>query len=387
MKIVTYTPHGALPDLRGFAPAIVAGEIAARLGFVRNVHVTAQEEGLSAFEYHPRLGEIHRFRESAAYRFFFKKLSRLNPYPEQARLAKLCQTIRPDLVHAHQIEFPVADFQRRLGRKLPVVVHAHSVRGFAAERGLADRYIAVSEFTRNQLIEKGFPGERIVVVPNGADTDLFSPADEATRNGLRAALGLEAEAFVLAYVGRKQAAKGFVSFLQTLDGLAKRGLRVKGVCAGPIPPDTLREEGYEAREKLRLALIARGLLVDLPALPHHQLVNVYRVADALHFATRFKGEQHPLVLIEGMACGCAVLTSRIAGISETVTHSEQTLLLDEPENPEEAIAYLLDIADHPEKYAPMRVAGRERARSLYDWRAISGRVERIYFELLSAKTA
>lgn len=387
MKIVTYTPHGALPDLRGFAPAIVAGEIARNLGFTRNIHVTAREEGLSSLEYHPALGEIHRFRESAAYRLFFRKLSRLNPCPEQARLAKLCQTIQPDLVHAHQIEFPVADFQRRLGRNIPVVVHAHSVRGFAAERGLADRYIAVSDFTRDQLIEKGFPAERIVVVPNGADTDLFSPADAATRSGLRAALGIEADAFVLAYVGRKQTAKGFVSFLQALEGLARAGLKVKGVCAGPIPPDTLREEGYAEREKQRLALIARGLLVDLPALPHHQLVNVYRVADALHFATRFKGEQHPLVLIEGLACGCAVLTSRIAGIAETVTHGEHALLLDEPENPAEAIAHILDIAAQPEKYAAMRAAGRQRARSLYDWRAIAGQVERIYFELSNAKSA
>lgn len=93
------------------------------------------------------------------------------------------------------------------------------------------------------------------------------------------------------------------------------------------------------------------------------------------------------MLIEGLACGCAVLTSRIAGIAETVTHGEHALLLDEPENPAEAIAHLLDIAAQPEKYAAMRAAGRQRARSLYDWRAIAGQVERIYFELSNAKSA
>ena len=60
MKAVTYTPHGALPDLRGFAPAIVAAEISKRLGFTRNLHVTAREAGLGEFDLHPELGEIPR---------------------------------------------------------------------------------------------------------------------------------------------------------------------------------------------------------------------------------------------------------------------------------------------------------------------------------------
>ena len=232
MKAVTYTPHGALPDLRGFAPAIVAAEISKRLGFTRNIHVTAREAGLEAFDIHPELGEIHRIAESRAY-VRLRKLSRFDPAPLHARLAALCQHLSPDLVHAHQIEFPVADFRRRAGHEIPVVVHAHSVRSWNPELGLADRYIAVSSFTRDSLVERGFPAERIEVIPNGADTDLFAPADAATRNGLRIALGIPAENFVLAYVGRKQASKGFLTFLQTLQILAARGPAGKGRMRGP----------------------------------------------------------------------------------------------------------------------------------------------------------
>ncbi|GAB2876369.1 glycosyltransferase family 4 protein [Uliginosibacterium flavum] len=380
MKAVTYTPHGALPDLRGFAPAVVAAEIARHLGFTRNIHVTAREAGLARFDLHPVLGEIHRIAESRAYARM-RKLTRLDPSPLHARLAGLCQTLQPDLVHAHQIEFPVADFRRRLGRELPVIVHAHSVRSYSPTLGLADRYIAVSSFTRDQLIERGFPGERIKVVPNGADTDLFSPADASTHEGLRTALGIPLDSFVVAYVGRKQASKGFVTFLQTLQILSQRGLKVHGVCAGPTPADTLKEDGYAEREVLRRDLIAQGLLIDLPALPHHQLVNVYRVAEVLLFATRFKGEQHPLVLIEGLATGCAVITSRLAGITESVSDKEHALLLDDASDAQEATALILDIAAHPEQYATMRAAGRERARSRYDWRAIAGQVEKIYFSV------
>lgn len=380
MKIVTYTPHGALPDLRGFAPAIVAAEISCRLGFSRNIHVTAREGGLPAFDLHPEFGEIHRIAEGGFYQRL-RKMTRLDLLPLHARLARLCGSLGADLVHAHQIEFPVADFRHRLGRDIPVVIHAHSVRTWAPELGVADRYLAVSGFTRDQLIERGFPAEKIEVVPNGADTDRFSPADDATRRGLRLALQIPPANFVLAYVGRKQASKGFVCFLQTLQILHDQGLDVRGVCAGPTPPDTLREDGYAEREALRMHLVEQGLLKDLPALPHHQLVNVYRVADCLLFATRFKGEQHPLVLIEALATGCVVITSRLAGITETVTDRKHALLLDDATDAREAAALAADIAAHPASYQHMREAGRTLARTRYDWRNIAGRVESIYFSV------
>lgn len=381
MRVITYTPHGALPDLRGFAPAIVASEIARRLGFTSNIHVTAREHGLSAFEVHPSLGEIHRVAE-ASWNARLRKLLRLDLNPLHAKLAGLCTELQTQLVHAHQIEFPVADFRRRLGKNIPIVVHAHSVRSWNEKLGTADRYLAVSEFTREQLIARGFPENRVSVVPNGADTDLFSPADETTRLGLRTALGIPADCFVLAYVGRKQASKGFVTFLQTLKILHERGLQVRGVCAGPTPADALKEDDYAEREVLRQALIEQKLLADLPALPHHQLVNVYRLADCLLFATQFKGEQHPLVLIEALATGCVVLTTRLAGITETVRHGEQALLLDDAGDCHEAAERIQHIATHPAEYAAMREAGRTLARNRYDWRTIAGQVEQIYFSLL-----
>lgn len=381
MKTVTYTPHGCLPDGRGFAPALVAGEIARHLGFTHNIHVTAREGGLAYFDVDPVFGAVHRLSESFAYRLLFRKLTRLDPLPFHARLARLCQDLRPDVVHAHQIEFPVADFRRISRLDVPVVVHAHSVRRFNAELGTADRYLAVSSFTRDQLIGKGFPADRIEVVPNGADTDLFSPADEATRHGLRTALGIPMDCLVVAYVGRKQAAKGFVTFLQAIELLAARGLAVRGISVGPVPADTLQEEGYARREVLRLGLIAKGLLIDMPALPHRQLVNVYRVADALLFASQFKGEQHPLVLIEGLATGCVVITSRIAGITETVSNNENAILMDDAGDAREAADHLARVASRPEDYLAMRGNGRALARRKYDWRAIAGQVERIYFSL------
>lgn len=94
-----------------------------------------REGALAEFDVHPVCGEVYRLGENPACRFLFRKLS---------RLARLCQTLRPDIVHAHQIEFPVTGFRRLSRLDTPILVHAHSVRSFRAEFGVADRYLAVS---------------------------------------------------------------------------------------------------------------------------------------------------------------------------------------------------------------------------------------------------
>lgn len=378
MQIITYTPHGAVPDLRGFAPALVATEISKHLGFAKNIHVCAREGNLSRHEFHAELGEIHRIGGSAACTRL-RKITGFDLRPLHGQLANLCREIQPALVHAHQTEFPVNDFRRRLGRTIPVVVHAHSVRSWNPSMGLAEHYIAVSNFTRTEMLKRGFPAERTSVIPNGADTDLFSPADAITRAGLRTALGISQEKFVLTYVGRKQAAKGFVTFLQTLDDLVRRGFPVQGLAAGPTPADAVREEGYAQRENLREDLIRRNCLIDIPALGHKQLANVYRAADCLLFATQ--ADLHPLVLIEALASGCLIITSRLDSIAETVTDGTHAMLLDDPKDVQAASRLIEKIMASPEAYAPMRTLGRQLAREHYDWRGIAGKVEQIYFSL------
>ena len=62
----------------------------------------------------------------------------------------------------------------------------------------ADRVVVVTEAFADRLAQRGLPRAKLAVIPNGADTHLFSPrADGATA---RAALGLDGR-FVVAYIG------------------------------------------------------------------------------------------------------------------------------------------------------------------------------------------
>jgi UDP-N-acetylglucosamine:(glucosyl)LPS alpha-1,2-N-acetylglucosaminyltransferase len=177
VKAAIYVPHGAIPDQRGFAPAIVAWNHARRLKAASPLVISAREDYPGAHEIVNGI-PVYRIGEGRFYRRVFRKLTRIDPYPLHRRAAKLMRRESPKLFHAHQLEFPVADFLGTLGRKIPVIVHAHvTASRFEEQRGVADRYLAVSRYVRDRLVaEKNFPPARIEILPNGVDTALFAPA-------------------------------------------------------------------------------------------------------------------------------------------------------------------------------------------------------------------
>lgn len=133
--VAIYVPHGDIPDARGFSPAIVAWETGRRLVRFDPLFVCAREN-----LQRPRSETspfIMRIREGSLYRRFFRKLTRLDPFPFHRRAVFLARGLSPVLWHAHQLEFPVNDFHSALGRRIPVLVHAHVTnQRFHPERGL-----------------------------------------------------------------------------------------------------------------------------------------------------------------------------------------------------------------------------------------------------------
>src|SRR5207245_11585100 len=70
--------------------------------------------------------------------------------------------------------------------------------------------VVVTEAFADRLAEQGVPRRKLAVIPNGADTRLFSPA--ADGGSTRAALGLDGR-FVVAYIGSHGLSHGLAAVL------------------------------------------------------------------------------------------------------------------------------------------------------------------------------
>jgi len=277
---------------------------------------------------------------------------------EVRRLAAFMARLRPDVVNPHlfrsvAVAAPVA---RLLG--VPAVVETYHGRegwrtgrlkgSFLPDRlvaRLVDRVIAVSEAARAFLVGvKGYPADRVVVVPNGRDLSVFAPGRHRER--VRKALGLDAHAPVVLVVGRLEAQKGHAYLLEgwpeVVGELPDARLLVVG--------DGSLRGSLEARAAalgLGPTVTFTGFRDDVPAL--------LDAADVVALPSLYEGM--PLTAIEAAAMARPVVATAVDGTPEVVRH-DVTGLLVPPADPRALAAALRALLRDP---ARARRLG-ERAR-------------------------
>jgi glycosyltransferase involved in cell wall biosynthesis len=133
----------------------------------------------------------------------------------------------------------------------------------------AERIVVLSEGSRDELRERGIPAEKLVLIPNAADLDVFRP--DVVDSGFRASHGLE-DRFVALYAGAMGRANGLDLLVDAAEALRRWGdTRVTIVALG---------DGVE-RPRLEERTRELGLdnLLFLPALPKEELAGVVGAAD------------------------------------------------------------------------------------------------------------
>lgn len=168
----------------------------------------------------------------------------------------------------------------------------------------AARVIAVSAALKNAMMDLGVPDDRISVLRNGVDLNLFHPI---SRSDARRDLGLSPRGATIASVGNLVPEKGH-ELVITASSLLPDNIEVLIVGEGPQRPSLQRlvaQLGLHQRVKL------------LGALPQTRLRSLYGACDALVLASSREG--WPNVLLEAMACGTPVVAAKVGGVPEIVT--------------------------------------------------------------------
>ncbi len=157
----------------------------------------------------------------------------------------------------------------------------------------ADLIIVNSYAGRNYHLKHGFPEKKMVVIPNGIDTDYFKP-DPAARAQKRAEWRIGEHEKLIGIVARLDPMKDHPTFLKAAALLAKEKEDVRFVCVG----DGL--ERYKSKMKeLSSELGLVGKIIWAGA--HKDMNAVYNAMDIL--VSSSYGEGFPNVIGEAMACG------------------------------------------------------------------------------------
>lgn len=310
-----------------------------------------------------------------------------------------CNVWKPDVLHAHS---PALDgiAALRVGRKLGIPV-LYEIRAFWEDAAVgngtgtqgspkywltrqmenravagADAVAVICEGLRNDLISRGFAGDKIMVSPNGVDMEMFGTPVPAEPERARA-LGLDGKT-VIGFIGSFYPYEGLDDLVSAMPMLLARNPDVRLLLVGGGPAEAALRKQAEASPAAHAIRFAGRV-------PHHEVEQYYSLIDILAYprkAMRLTETVTPLKPLEAMAQGRLVAASDVGGHRELIEDGVTGTLF-AADSPAAIAEALSDLAANRQIWDERRAIARAYVAQERNWAQNVQRYQPVYQSMLS----
>ncbi len=310
--------------------------------------------------------------------------------------------IDADVVHLHTWYSHFAGVMAKLNYGLPMVLTTHSLeplRPWKREQlaggydcslwiektaiEMADAVVAVSEGTRDDVLRLfDVDPARVHVIYNGIDSEEYQPVE---RPEVLRRLGVREDRPFVLFVGRITRQKGIIHLVNAIRHMDP-GFQVV-LCAGAPDTPEIAAEMRAAVDRERAHRDGIVWIADMLSVPDK--VALYSHARAFCCPSIY--EPFGIINLEAMACGTAVVASRVGGMTEVIVDGETGSLVpleQQQQSPFEALdpdQFARDLAAEINRVmadealaARLGEAGRRRAVEVFSWSAIARQTVDLY---------
>ena len=304
------------------------------------------------------------------------------------------ERVKYDLAVAHDWLSVMGGVTVKKESKLPLVFHVHSTeKGRTLGNGssvvsnielrganMADMIITVSYAMKDELIQLGFPREKINVSYNGVDPEKYNPArvTAAQVRKIKESYGLKDDELMILFLGRLVGVKGVDKLIMAMPHILSKFPKARLVIVGvgdlqEYLTNLVRTMKLEAYVKFRFDFI-----------PEEERISHYAACDVAVFPSFY--EPFGIVALEAMSMERPVVVGAagVSGMREIVIccGEEQCGHHVDPNNPTDIAWGVNSTLENPEKRKWLGKNGRKRVLNEFTWNKIAEKTAKLYEKLI-----
>ena len=231
--------------------------------------------------------------------------------------------------------------------------------------------IIANSFATKKSLTKNSPWlspEKIRVIYNGVEYSRFS---SPAKKNLRRELGISQKDFLVGFVGQLDERKGVETLVKSFSILSKKKSHVTLLMVGQ---GKLKDYLVNMTSQCHGRVIFTGYRNDID--------EVMKCIDVLVLPSFWEG--FGIVLIEAMAAGKPVVTTRASNMPEIVTDKKEGFLI--PPGDENSLTkVLIDLIEKPELKKEMGQLGQEKVRKHFTLEKMVDQTEGFFLQLVKDK--
>ncbi|MGA3060450.1 MAG: glycosyltransferase family 4 protein [Candidatus Bathyarchaeia archaeon] len=323
---------------------------------------------------------------------FFGKLMVYN-YLSAAKLINELikkEGIKYDIVVAHDWLSAMGGITVKRETGLPLAFHVHSTeKGRTLGNGsgvvsnielragkMADMVVTVSYAMKDELIQFGFPREKIKVSYNGVDPQKYNPENVSSEDikRVRSKYGIKDNEFMILFLGRLVAVKGVDKLIMAIPHILTKIPNARLVVVGV---GDLQEYLTNLTRTMRLSEYVK-FCFDF--IPEEERILHYAACDLAVFPSYY--EPFGIVALEAMSMEKPVVVGAagVSGMREIVIccGEEQCGYHVDPNNPSDIAWGVISALESPEKRKVLGKNGRKRVLAEFTWTKIAEKTIELY---------
>jgi glycosyltransferase involved in cell wall biosynthesis len=216
---------------------------------------------------------------------------------------------------------------------------------------ITDAFIAVAKPHGQFLVDfERFPSNKVVVIPNGVDIDRFRP-NHGSRAEVRAELGVEPNTPLIGIVAALRHEKNHAMFLHAASKVLEKCSKAHFVIVGD-GPERSHIENIIHTLGIEKYVSLLGTRYDTPRL----------LAAMDVFSLTSHNEASPVSILEALACGIPVVSTRVGSVAESV-HDQWSGFTVEPGDVQAVAERMLYLLWNKQTAEMMGLNGREHVQN------------------------